>query len=53
MTLPAWKRTVLGAMVALSVTGASFTSLPTAQAAVGDGGSPCPTFYEMCGGSAR
>jgi hypothetical protein len=52
MKLAGWKRTVLGALVALSVAGASLTSLSAAHAAVGDG-SPCPTYYEMCGMSAR
>lgn len=53
MTLPVWKRTMLGALVALGVAGVSLTSLPAAQAGIGDGGSPCPTFYEMCGSNAH
>ncbi len=53
MALAVWKRTLLGAMVALSVAGVSLTGFSAAHAAVGDGGSPCPTYYEMCGMSAR
>jgi hypothetical protein len=43
MKLALWKRTLLGALVAVSVAGASLTSLPAAQAATGGGGTPCPT----------
>jgi hypothetical protein len=52
MTMTVWKRTVLGALIASSLAGASLTSLSAAHAAAGDG-SPCPTYYEMCGMSAR